>query len=451
MSSRSFLSGVRGTAAKRDTARRSPQRRDGEPPGASTAMSTRPLWPCLSRSIAVAVAPLRNLTGDPDWQPLAEAFTEELVSHLLRHGRGFFLQRLADQPGIGGVIAGIAKPGPRYIVDGSAQRGDCGTLRVNMRIKDAVTTEYLWARRYQYSAERIKEGETKIVQQISRELHLLLLQNEIRRISRAAGAEREPIDCLSSAAVALEGELRAELTAEAQHWFLTALAGDPRNVEALTGLARTCQYLVSNPWWADPHAAFAASDLGREAIAIALSLAPGHADAHCVQGMLYSAAGQLEDAAGAFEQALAMDQGLAIAHGFAGYNAALLGRAHETLPAIDQAMRLDPAVRRHSIWFFFGGFADLLVGRIDRSIALFHKSLERNPSYGSALLFLMAALSLKGRGSEAAQAATSFREHYPDCPAVGFEQLWLSRSASADYRAQIFPLFDRIRDLGVAS
>ena len=55
---------------------------------------------------------------------------------------------------------------------------------------------------------------------------------------------------------------------------------------------------------------------------MALSFAPGHADAHCVQGMLYSAAGQLEAAASAFDQALAMDRCLAIAHGFAGYNAA---------------------------------------------------------------------------------------------------------------------------------
>ena len=146
-----------------------------------------------------------------------------------------------------------------------------------------------------------------------------------------------------------------------------------------------------------------------------------------------------------------MDEELAIAHGFAGYNAALLGRAHETLPAIDRAMRLDPAKRRHSIWFFFGGFAELLVGRTDRSIALFRKSLEGNSSYGSALLFLTAALASEHRDVEAAQVAASFRQHYPDCPAVSFEQLWLSRSASAEYRAQILPLFERIRDLGVAN
>ena len=199
-----------------------------------------------------------------------------------------------------------------------------------------------------------------------------------------------------------------------------------------------------------PPAAAAASDLGREAVAIALSIAPGHADAHCVQGMLYSAAGQLQEAESAFKQALAMDQALSIAHGFAGYNAAFLGRADETRPAIERAMRLDPADRRHSIWFFFGGFAELLLGRTEMSIGLLHKSLERNPSYGSAQLFLIAALSLIGRRSDAERTAATFRAQYPDYRTNVFEQLWLSRSGSATYRAQIHPLFEQIRALGVA-
>jgi len=120
-----------------------------------------------------------------------------------------------------------------------------------------------------------------------------------------------------------------------------------------------------------------------------------------------------------------MDQGLAIAHGFAGYNAAFLGSAGAALPAMERAMRLDRTDRRHSIWLFFGGFAELLVGRTDASIALLEKSLERNPSYGCAQLFQMAALSLSGRRNEAAKAAAAFQGEYPDCPAGAFAQLWL--------------------------
>jgi tetratricopeptide (TPR) repeat protein len=232
---------------------------------------------------------------------------------------------------------------------------------------------------------------------------------------------------------------------------LAALARDPRNIEALVGLAYTCQHLVGNPWWGDSRTAAVASDLGREAVAIALEMAPGHALARCIQGMLSSAAGQLEAAARAFEQALAMDQGLGIAHGFAGYNAAFLGRAGETMPAIERAMSVDQTDRRHSIWFFFGGFAELLLGRTEQAIALLNKSLERNPSYGSAQLFLMAALSLIGRRSEATETAASFRKQYPDYRRNVFEQLWLSRSGSATYRAQIHPLFEKIQTLGAVN
>ncbi len=254
-------------------------------------------------------------------------------------------------------------------------------------------------------------------------------------------------ECLSRAATALGGVMQAELSAEAQRWFLAALARDPLNVEALTGLARTCQHLVSQPWWGgDSRAVSMAFDLGSEAVA----LAPGNARAKYAQGMLCSAAGQLQEAAQAFQQALAMDPGLGIAHGFAGYNEAFLGRAGETLPAIERAMRLNLTDRRQSI-FFFGGFAELLLGRTEAAIALLHKSLERNPSYGATQLFLMAALALAGQSSQAARAADTFREQYPEYRASALEQQWLWRSTSATYRAQIHPLLERIRTLGVAA
>jgi len=407
-------------------------------------------WRCLQSSMAVAVAPLRNLTGDADQQRLTDAFTDDLLTELVEHGRGFSLQRLTGNPTTFCGNDETAEPEFKYLVTGSAQRGEPGMLRVNVRIIETATSQYLWARRYELSLSEPAPVQTRIVRRISQQLHVLLLQQEIDRACLGSGSEPELYECLSSAASALEGELRKDHTAEAQRWFLAALADDPRSVEALAGLARTCQELVSNPWWGDSAAAAVAADLGREVVAIALNLAPGAADAHCIQGMLYSAAGQLDDAARAFERALSLDRELAIAHGFAGYNAAFRGNAGDTLPAIERAMRLNRTDRRHSIWFFFGGFAELLVGRTEAAVALLEKSLERNRSYGSAQLFLMAALSLSGRRDEAAKVAASFQAQYPNCPAGAVEQLWFSRSASATYRAQILPVFGSIRELGVA-
>jgi tetratricopeptide (TPR) repeat protein len=110
-------------------------------------------------------------------------------------------------------------------------------------------------------------------------------------------------------------------------------------------------------------------------------------------------------------------------------------------------MRLDSTDRRHSVWYFFGGFAELLLGRTEAAIALLSKSLELNPNYGAAELFMMAVLPLQGRPDEAARLAASFRSQNPEYPAHAFEQHWLLRSASPVYRAQVYPLFERIRAL----
>jgi hypothetical protein len=64
--------------------------------------------------------------------------------------------------------------------------------------------------------------------------------------------------------------------------------------------------------------------------------------------------------------------------------------------AIERAMRLDPAERRHSIWLFFGGFAELLLGRTETALAELRRSLDLNHSYGATQLFLVAALTLAG-------------------------------------------------------
>ena len=132
----------------------------------------------------------------------------------------------------------------------------------------------------------------------------------------------------------------------------------------------------------------------------------------------------------------------------------LLRQIHGQLRGIawrERAMRLDQTDRRHSIWFFFAGFAELLLGRTEAAIALLRKSLERNPSYGAAQLFLMVALSAVGRRVEAEETAATFRKQYPDYRTTTFEQLWLSRSGCSTYRAQIHPLFEKIRTLGVAN
>ena len=115
-------------------------------------------------------------------------------------------------------------------------------------------------------------------------------------------------------------------------------------------------------------------------------------------------------------------------------------------------MRLDPTDRRHSIWFFFGGFAELLLGRTEAAIELLRKSLERNPSYGSAQLFLMAALSLTDRPERSGPAGRRrSASNIRNTRRTPSSSSGCRARLSATYRAQVQPLFEVIRGLGNAA
>jgi adenylate cyclase len=414
-------------------------------------MATWPksLWPCLLPSIEVALVPLRNLSGDANQQYLLDAFTDDLVTDFVQDGFGLSLKRITHERAQLYNPAATAEPGVEYLIAGTLQQNISGTLRMDLQIRDAAGIGRGWVGRYEFSPEELGSVQVKITQRISQELHLLVLQQASRRAVGTFDREFGVDECLSRAMDAMNGSITPELTAEAQNWILAALATDARNAEALAGLALTCQHLVSNPWWSDQYAVPALSDLGRRAATIALDLAPGNAIARCIQGMLLSAAGRLEEAEQAEEQALATDPELGMARAFLGYNAAFLGHAEQTLPAVERAMQLDQTDRRYSIFFFFGGFAELLLGRSEAAMGLLRKSLERNPAYGSAQLLMMAALLQLGRNSEAARAAADFRGQFPTARTSDFEQLWVARSTNPVYRAQANPIFQRMRSLGI--
>src|SRR5215813_3302001 len=107
----------------------------------------KPLWPCLLPNVAVAVAPVRNLTGDAAHQHLTEAFADDLVTDLLRCSRGLSLKPLVDERVAGRTPQRGHNPewGYDYVVSGSVQCTNATTLRLNMRIANAATAEFLWA------------------------------------------------------------------------------------------------------------------------------------------------------------------------------------------------------------------------------------------------------------------------------------------------------------------
>ena len=99
-----------------------------------------PKWPCLPPSTAVAVTPLRNLTGDPEQQSLVDGLTDHLLTDLFRRCRSVLFAWLSAERRWAANLGPPNPPELKYVVFGSVQQGSShGMLKANLRISDAAT------------------------------------------------------------------------------------------------------------------------------------------------------------------------------------------------------------------------------------------------------------------------------------------------------------------------
>jgi len=172
----------------------------------------------------------------------------------------------------------------------------------------------------------------------------------------------------------------------ARSFFEKAIALDPENVEAMVGLARV-----------DVSVAGAL-------VTEALSLAPNHAVAHTLLGLVQMFTKRAAQGIAECEQALALDRNLAGAHAIIGYAKSLLGRGAETEAHINEAIRLSPRDTHASRWFVWGGIAKAQLGADAETVVWLRRGLDANRNYSVAHFHLAAALARLGELDEARAA-----------------------------------------------
>ena len=189
---------------------------------------------------------------------------------------------------------------------------------------------------------------------------------------------------------------------QAQAFFDRSLALDPGNIEALVGSARVKAAIGANLTRDDYTAQFAAAEA---TVTKALSLAPNHARAHSVLGLVQSFTNRAVQGIAECERALALDHNLADAHAFIGLAKFLRGRSEETEAHIHEALRLSPRDNNAYRWFMYVGLAKLFLGADAEAVAWLRRSIEANRNHPVPHCYLSAALSLLGSPDEARAAA----------------------------------------------
>jgi tetratricopeptide (TPR) repeat protein len=269
---------------------------------------------------------------------------------------------------------------------------------VNVQLIDAETSNYLWAERFDKPVVDLLDMQDEIVSRLANTLNAQLISAEARRAERSLHPDATDL-YFQGIACANRG-ITPEYMAQARGFFERALVLDPGNVEALVGTALVD---TSSVHLIDDRAARMAQ--AEAALIKALSVAPQHALAHTLLGVVYMFTKRAAQGIAECEQALRLDRNLANAHGFIGAAMYYLGRGAETEAHINEALRLSPRDTSAFRWIQFVGFAKLQLGVDAEAVAWLRRSIEANRNNPMTHFALAAALALLGARDEARSSA----------------------------------------------
>lgn len=352
--------------------------------------------------LSMVVLPFANIGGVPEQDYFVDGVTESLTTDLSRINGSFVIGRhtaftfkgkAVDLKQIGREL------NVRYVLEGSVQRGG-NRLRVNVQLIDAETGKHLWAERFDKPVADLFDMQDEIVSRLANTLNTQLVEAEARRAERSL--HPDAMDLIFQGMACLNKGRTSEYLAQSRSFFEPALALDPKNVEALVGLAVVDAAAVGMALTVERAARLAAAET---ALIMALSLAPQHARAHWLLGNIKMFTNRAAQGIAECEQALALDRNLANAHAYIGRAKYLLGRGEETEAHVQEALRLSPRDTEAFVWMIFAGFAKLQLGADQEAVARFRRSVEINQNHPRAHIYLATALANLGQRDEARSAA----------------------------------------------
>ena len=240
--------------------------------------------------------------------------------------------------------------------------------------------------------------------------------------------------------------LTPDFMAQSRSFFEKAIVLDPENVEAMVGLARVDGALGAAVMTDDYSARFAAAET---TITKALTLAPNHASAHAILGLVQIFTKRAAQGIAECEQALALDRNLARAHALIGLAKYLLGRGAETEPHINEAFRLSPRDTIAYRWWVWVGLAKAQLNADAEAVVWMRRGLDVNRNYSVTHFDLAAVLARLGKLDEARAAVNAGLALDPRFTIRRYRDVTYANSDNATYRAGRERLIEGMRLAGV--
>ena len=347
--------------------------------------------------LSIVVLPFTNLSSDQEQQYFADGITEDLTTDLSRIADMFVISRNTaftyrnkpvDTKQIGRDL------GVRYVLEGSVRRsGD--QVRVSAQLIDAEIDAHLWAERLDRNTSDLFALQDEITSRIAVALNLALVAAEAARPT----ANPDALDYIFRGRAASNKPPSRDKYAASISLYERALELDPRSVEAQSLLAGALMARVLNNM-----SDAAAADIARaEGLAgQALAASPLTPLAHYAKGQVLRAQRRYEEAIPEYETALASDRNWVDALHHLGQCKLFAGAMEETIPLVEQAIRLSPRDPQLGIWYQEIGRVHLLQSRTDEAIVWHEKARNAAPAQPYIRAWLASAYALKGETERAA-------------------------------------------------
>jgi TolB-like protein/Flp pilus assembly protein TadD len=342
---------------------------------------------------SLAVLPLKNLSGDPAQEYLADGMTEELVGRLsgirnLKVISCTSVMRFRDTKLSAPEIAKTL--GVDALVEGSVIRQG-NRIRVHAQLIRAASDEHFWSEEYDRELEDVLTLQSEVAQAIAERVEVSITGQERSQLVAARPVAPEVYESF------VKGRNDPEYTkAQIEHRiadFQDAIRMDPTFAPAYVGLAGT--YIS----YQDIFVGAPPSEIRPKAISAArkaLELDPELAEAHAILAEMYQKQWKWAASEAEYKRAIELNPNDASAHRGYAYWLACQGRTQEALAWVERGRELDPLGSADTV-----GFVLLMGRRYDESIREYRSVLAVHPDYTNARWGLGFALIVNNQTDQA--------------------------------------------------
>jgi TolB-like protein/Tfp pilus assembly protein PilF len=289
---------------------------------------------------SLAVLPLRNLSGDPAQEYLADGLTEALIGrlanihdlHVISHTSVIrFKNPQLSIPEIARTL------GVDAVVEGSVEReGD--HIRVTAQLIRGETDQHFWSETYDREMRDALALESDLAQSIAEKVEVTVTGNEHQRLSSARPVAPEVFESYLKGRFVLEQGNRVG-TDQSIPYFEDALKRDPTFAPAYLGLAKAYTNLGTVFSGVSPEATRPkVISFARKA----LELDPNLVEAHVALAFVLEEEWHWAEAEAEYKRALELNPNNAQAHAWFALWLVCQGRADEAVASVEHARALDP-------------------------------------------------------------------------------------------------------------